>query len=274
FRVDEAGCYSVRQDVARAQLPGDRFGEADQTGLAGSVVRLPLVAVDSDDARDVDHAAPATLHHAARRCADRDEGAAQIRVDDRVPVVVLDAHQEVVARESGVVYENVDSAKRRLHIRHESCNCRNIADVRGEATRAAADLRCNRLTALQVTPHDSHARSALGERIRDRTPDAARAASDQCVSPGKIDLNAHPSASASLSTSAGAPTAMVRAPGTICDTSPPRTLPGPSSTYSESGCAAAMARTSADHRTGEVNCRSSSARASSPLVHASAVTLV
>src|SRR6185312_16741301 len=129
-----------------------------------------------------------------------------------------------VARESGVVDENVDPAERRLHICDEPCNRCNVADVRGEAERTAADLRCNRLTALQVTPHDSDTRTALGERIRDRTADAARAASDQCVSPGKIDLNAHPSASASLSTSAGAPTAMVRAPGTICDTSPPRTL--------------------------------------------------
>src|SRR6185437_14794771 len=135
-------------------------------------------------------------------------------------------------------------------------------------------LRGNRLTALQVATNNRHARSALGERIRDRAPDAPRAAGHERVSSGKVDLNAHPSTSASLSTSAGPPTAIVRAPGTRCDTSPPRTLPGPSSTYSESGCAAAMARTSADHLTGEVNCRSSSARASPPLVHASAVTLV
>ena len=82
---DEPGRDRIDQDVARAELLGDRLGQRDQARLAGGVVRLTLVADDADDARDVDDPAAAPLHHAARYRANCREGAAQIRIDARRP---------------------------------------------------------------------------------------------------------------------------------------------------------------------------------------------
>ncbi len=69
--LDEARRDGVREDVAATPSSlATRLREADQPRLARGVVRLPLVAGDADDAGDVDDAAPAPLHHAARRRAD------------------------------------------------------------------------------------------------------------------------------------------------------------------------------------------------------------
>ncbi len=88
-----------------------RLGEADQPRLARGVVRLPRVADEADHARDVDDPPRPPLHHAARRRAHRREGALQVRVEHRVPVIVLEAHQQVVAREAGVVHQDVERAE-------------------------------------------------------------------------------------------------------------------------------------------------------------------
>src|SRR5688572_1794307 len=78
FRLDVAGCHGIAQDVARRQFLRHRLRQSDQAGLRGGVVRLPLVAGNAHDTRDVDDAAITPAHHPARRRADRVERALQV----------------------------------------------------------------------------------------------------------------------------------------------------------------------------------------------------
>src|ERR1051325_12253636 len=77
LRVDEARRHGVHEHVARRQFLGDGLGEPDQPGLRRAVIRLPLVARDADDARDVDDPSPAALDHPPRGVFGDEEGALQ-----------------------------------------------------------------------------------------------------------------------------------------------------------------------------------------------------
>src|SRR5690606_6910966 len=74
--LDEARRHDVAEHVAAGRFLRDALAQADQAGLARGVVRLARIADQPDDARDVDDAAPALLHHSALRAADGDEGRA------------------------------------------------------------------------------------------------------------------------------------------------------------------------------------------------------
>ena len=80
-----------REPISRAS----DLRERDDAGLRRGVVGLARVAGDADDRGDVDDAALARLHHAAhdrlRRAVDR----GQVGVEDRLPVLVLHAHQQL-----------------------------------------------------------------------------------------------------------------------------------------------------------------------------------
>src|SRR3546814_4263589 len=68
------------------------------------------MAGDADHRGDVDDAALARLHHAAHHRLAAAEDAGEVGVEDRLPVLVLHPHQQVVAGDAGVVDEDRDRA--------------------------------------------------------------------------------------------------------------------------------------------------------------------
>src|SRR3989454_9472260 len=124
-----------RSYIARGQLLRHRLGEADQAGLGGGIVGLALVAGDADDARDVDDPAPATLDHPPGRVLGHQEGALQVRIEYRAPVLLLDPEQQVVPCRARVVHEDVDPAELLLHRPHGALDLLGIRDVAGKAAR-------------------------------------------------------------------------------------------------------------------------------------------
>ena len=174
------GATTLARMLRDAELLGDRLGEADQPRLARRVVRLPLVADDADDAGDVDDPSPAPLHHAARRRANRDERAAQVGVDHGVPVVVLDAEQDVVARQPGVVDEDVDLRRTPSPPPRRAPSTDAVSPTsHAKPARRRRDRRRGLLRARLVAPDDRDARARAGQRLGDRAADAARAAGDE-----------------------------------------------------------------------------------------------
>ena len=128
----------------------------------------------ADDAGHVDDRARAAAHHPARGGAAGVEGAAQVRGDDVVPVVVGHAGDEAVARDAGVVDEHVQVAR----LLDEPLRLLGIADVGldGRAADLARDL-------LRLVGPGAVADDDLGARARelggDRAADAARRSGDE-----------------------------------------------------------------------------------------------
>ena len=141
--VDEARRHAVHRDVAAAELARERLGHADHAGLRRRVVRLPRVAGGADHRGDVDDASPARLHHAAHHRARQAEDRAQVGLDHLVPVLVLHAQRQVVARDAGVVDEDVDVAELlldRFDHAHRICAASRTSSTASDAGRLLAPI--------------------------------------------------------------------------------------------------------------------------------------
>ena len=109
--LDKPECDRVDPHAQRPQLLGHRLGHPDQAGLGGRVVHLPRHPDQPGDRRDVDDRAALGLHHDERAGARDVERAGQIGLDNRGPVLLAHHHQQLVAREPGVVDHRVEPAE-------------------------------------------------------------------------------------------------------------------------------------------------------------------
>src|SRR2546426_399700 len=137
--VDEPRRHGVHQDLARGKLLGHRLREPDEARLRGGVVRLAFVAGDPHDARDVDDPTPAPLDHPAGGVLRHQEGALEVGVEHGVPVVFVDAEQQVIPRGARVVHEHVDLLEFLLDRRDRLLYLCRLADVARAAARPVAE---------------------------------------------------------------------------------------------------------------------------------------
>src|SRR5262249_24082538 len=111
---DEPGRDRVGGDPERAKLDGQGLGEALQAGLGRGGVDLAAVAERGGGGQVDDPAEPLPDHVLPHRPG-HEERAAQVHVDDRLPVVVGHLEQEVVADHAGVVHQHGRLAQVRGH---------------------------------------------------------------------------------------------------------------------------------------------------------------
>ena len=98
-------------NAAAAQLLGQGLGHADEPRLAGAVVDLARVAPQGHHGAEVDDAAVAGLHHGPSGGLHGEEGPLEVGLDDRVEVLLLEHHGQVVPGDARVVDQNVQGAQ-------------------------------------------------------------------------------------------------------------------------------------------------------------------
>ena len=227
LRLHVAGNDDVRANVPAAELAREGLREPDDPRLRRRVVRLAPVPVDADDGRDVHDRASALLHHPAGGRAARVEARREIRVDDRVPVLVRHAHEEAVARHPGVVHEDVEVAR----LLDERASRLRVGDV--GLHRPASDLGRERLGLVRSSAiREDDRRASRRELGRDRAPDAPGCARDEGGSALERAerLRHRASASCARSRLSSEFTDIVLTPRSIRLTRPESTFPGPTST--------------------------------------------
>ena len=89
---------------------------AGDAGLGRRIVGLAGIAGSANHRGDVDDAAAARLHHAAHDQLGQPEHRLEIGVDDRIPLVVLHAHRQVVAGDAGIVDQDRHGAEALLDL--------------------------------------------------------------------------------------------------------------------------------------------------------------
>jgi hypothetical protein len=99
----------VDRDIADAHLLRQGLGEPDEPGLRRHVVRLPGVPCPSHHGRDVDDASPARLHHARQHLLGGEESPREVDLEHQVPVLRLHPDRQAVARDAGVIHQDVDA---------------------------------------------------------------------------------------------------------------------------------------------------------------------
>src|SRR5699024_9798903 len=170
--VDVAGRDHVRGDAARAELTGQRAGDADQAGLGGRVVDLSRRSVQPHHRADEHDAALLLAHHRLDDPLDRAEGAGEVGVQHRLEGVVAHPQQQLVVGDPGVRDQHLDRSVRLLDGLDRRVEAVAVGDVRGDGE---GPLRA----ALARAAGDRHPVPAAEELPGDRAADAAVPSGDQ-----------------------------------------------------------------------------------------------
>ncbi len=109
---DEPGGDRVDGNAARGHLSRHRFGQSDEPRFRRHVVCLSRIADLGDDGRDVDDPASMLTDEFAQHGSCAEECAAEIRVQDRRPILVFHAQDERVADHASIVDQDVDFSER------------------------------------------------------------------------------------------------------------------------------------------------------------------
>ena len=166
--VDEAGGDDVRGDAAAAELARQRAGDADQPGLGRGVVGLAGGPGLPHHARDEDETTAAQPDHALGRAPRDAQGADEVRVDDRVDVLVGHPQDQGVAGDAGVGDGDLHRAELGLHAVEGGVDARAVGDVGGQ-------------------DEDVGARQGLGELARAGGDRDAVARGDERLGDGQAD---------------------------------------------------------------------------------------
>src|SRR6185436_17209746 len=113
---DVARRHRVHGNALAYDFLCQRLGEAGHAGLGGGVVGLAELALDGVHRGDVHDAAPAAIAHAIDHLARDVEHAVQVGVDHRHPVLLRHALEHRVARDAGIVHQDVHRPDHRAHV--------------------------------------------------------------------------------------------------------------------------------------------------------------
>src|ERR1700676_2674602 len=278
-RLDESGRDAVRSDVALGVFRAQRLDHADQSRLRGGVIALAGIAGDTDDRGDGDDAAEPLAHHQLGRGPGQAEGRGQIDLDDFVPVLVAQLHEQIVPGDAGVTDQNVDLAHGLFRRRHQCLDLGSVGKVAGQHLNPPAQFAGERVQHLAPSPGNRHRRALRVQRLRDRAADAAGSTSDERRPASQIEHHRLPqavcaaaSASFAAAISFGPPTEIPTAPSAMRLTSPLSTLPAPISKNLTTPWLAIYA-TDSRQRTVPVTCSIRRRRISSGSVIGAASTL-
>src|SRR5271157_523814 len=179
---DESGSNGVAGNVARADLAGNGHGEADQSCLRRSIVRLPGLSHLPEDAGDVDDASPALLEHRADDLLNREVGGSEIGLEDGIPVGALHAHDQLIAGDAGVVDQDIYLAELRDGGFDRGLDLLFVADIESKCARLAArsaDFTDHFVQLFLIPCGDRNSRAVFGKAQGAGASNALRGASDQ-----------------------------------------------------------------------------------------------
>src|SRR6056297_26058 len=126
FGFGEARGNGVDGNVVLGHFQCKGFGKRDDAALAGRIVGLPEVAGLSDERRDVDDATVLLIHHDLQHFRTGGVNAAQVGIQDVVPIVVGKLLHGFVFGDAGVVHQNVYAAPLVLNLTNQAPCLRHL----------------------------------------------------------------------------------------------------------------------------------------------------
>ena len=160
------------------------LGEGDDAALAGRVIGLAKCAHLPDDRADIDDAPEPLIDHGRHRRAGAVKRAVQVDIDHRCPVVIGHLAHASIARDTGVVHQDVEALP---FVEHFFDDARGLAFLGHVALNEQAldtqfaDFVGGDFGLLGIRPEvQRHVRPAAREFKRDRPSYAARGPGHQC----------------------------------------------------------------------------------------------
>jgi hypothetical protein len=169
----------VAANVPRRQLPRHALGEPEEARLGRGVVRLARVPHEAHHRAHVHDHSVAELHHATRYGPRHVEGALEVGVDDLIPVLILQAKEDVVAGDPRIVHEDAHRTQGLFHRCHRLCCRHRVGHVAAQPQVPLAGEPCRRLVGpCLVASEHGHPGTALGQGPRNGQPDPPGSARD------------------------------------------------------------------------------------------------
>src|SRR5699024_1290611 len=132
--VEHVGLDEPRRDAVRGrsrtgEFERDGAREAEQPALGRGVVRLAVVALLGDDARNVDQPPVLGVADVLEEGVRTVEHATQVHVHDALPVLAAHVRERPIDGDAGVVHEHVDRAEQLVDPITESVDFVRFGDV-------------------------------------------------------------------------------------------------------------------------------------------------
>ena len=169
---------------------GEAHGELADAAAAGAVRREARVAGHAGDRADVDDAAVAVRNHAPRDRLRDEEAAAQIGVENDVPVVPGDVERGLANVAAGIVDEDVNLAEGGFGLGRHALDALLVAHIKLERDSAAAerfDLGFECSQRLARAAGENKIGSGAGQCAREVLAKAAAGAGDDGDLAGEIE---------------------------------------------------------------------------------------
>jgi hypothetical protein len=123
----QSWCHRIDSDTPAAQLFGQHFGQSNHSCLGSGVIRLTVKTCPGRNGGDVDNPPAVAQHFQAVLAAIK--RSVQIRFHDAVPVVQRHVFDGAVAADTGIVDEDVETAKLTRDFPHHVRNSLSFTNI-------------------------------------------------------------------------------------------------------------------------------------------------
>ncbi len=131
--LDKTGTDGIDAYPLGAQLPGPGFGKAYHPELAGRVIGLTIIAVQTHHAGSVQNGTAFLLQHHRGHGLSEVENRFQVHINHIIKLLLGHAYQLGVLGDPGIVHQHINAAKLLLHIRHHGVNLCTVRHIHGVA---------------------------------------------------------------------------------------------------------------------------------------------
>src|SRR3954466_8824318 len=176
-RLNPPRSNCIHGNVARGYFACHCHCETDQSSLGSSIIGLPGLPHLPKDAGDVDDSSPALFQHGADCRLDAEIWRSEIGVEHRVPVCTFHAHDQLIASDTRIVYQDVnlpEAIECRLESSFDLLFLSNIHAETGRLSAGAGYLRFNLTQLFDIACRQSDAGALWGKPQRASTPYSLR----------------------------------------------------------------------------------------------------
>ena len=97
---------TIHGDIATGDFLSKRATKAFQASLRGGVIRLTTIARRANNRTDIHNTSGFLLKHCLSQSLAHTKDSGEIGIHHRIPVILIEAQEEIIARYAGIIHYN------------------------------------------------------------------------------------------------------------------------------------------------------------------------
>jgi hypothetical protein len=140
-RCHEPGTNDIGPDPGVCEFDGKRLCQAHQSGLGGGVAAQLCETALANDGGDIDDSSRALLQHLRGDAAHPSETGREIRVDDFIPLCIIEFGETDALAYASIVHESIDAPPAFEAQSQCGCHALCVADIRADGDEFSSPVR-------------------------------------------------------------------------------------------------------------------------------------